>query len=677
MHLNKLLILFQIIITYTSLVSGFNFGFSKNYYKKGDSVDLLVNKIESDNTQLPYSYYNLPFVCPPGKNAKPRHLSLGEILRGDRIWESNYELRFGEDMSCMRLCDLISRETGLARADSLIKNGYVVHWSIDSLPGATTFVSNNKNNKYYAAGFPLGFVTDNISYIYNHVMIVIRYHTEANHKHTIVGFEVYPKSVNNEQCPGSSKAYENFALDVKKSKTGELLKQKTIIPYTYSVYWREDNSIDYDSRWDLYYENESTGKNHHIHWLSFTNSIVLLFLLTLIVTVVLLRTLKRDLSSLSPNGTGSSPASSSPTLPLTNTNGQDDSAPWKGLISDVFKCPSFILPLTTLVAAGIQVIVVLIGVIFIFVLNSKLFIPGLKNSTTFFNNHEGALISISIFIFIISGFVSSYIGIILYKFLNNDNINQEYPNDKIIKLSLLFGSFLPQSILIIVFFLNFFVWAKDSSSAIPFGTIIILLLLFFLIECPLGIIGGYYGNKKTFSIKSFFNNQAIIKEASSNKPKLLRRYNSWLLSPIPSIVIFGLIPFGVVFVELLFIFNSLWLEKTTFYYMYGFLFITTVMLIIIIAESTIIAIYISLSVYNNPNWQWLSFRIGSSIGWYIMGYTIYYFTFYLNVNDFVSSLLYFSYMGLACFLICVGFGSVGLITGLIFVKKIFSTIKVD
>ncbi|KAK6200224.1 uncharacterized protein RJT21DRAFT_41937 [Scheffersomyces amazonensis] len=663
-HISRWLIAIQ-LIAYSSLAYGFNWGFSKSVYSKGDTVDLLLNKIESDNTQLPYSYYNLPFVCPPGSNARARHLSLGEILRGDRIWESNYELRFGVDMPCMRLCDLISRETGLQRADSLIRKGYVVHWTIDSLPGATTFVSNNKNKKYYAAGFPLGFVDSNMAYIYNHVMMVIRYHSEGNGKYSIVGFEVYPKSVSNEQCPGSSKDYENFAISVKKNKGGELQKQKVIIPYTYSVYWREDNSIDYDSRWDLYYENESNNKNHHIHWLSFTNSVVLLFLLTLIATLVLLRTLKKDLSSSSSTGSAEEPAN------------------WKSLISEIYKSPSYVIPLTTLVAAGIQVVVALIGVIVIFVINSKFFIPGAKSSSTFFNNHEGAVISISIFFFVISGFVSSYAGIILYKFLKNDNINHEYPLPAVTKLSLLFGSFLPTFILTVVFFLNFFVWAKESSSAIPFGTIVVLLLLFFIIECPLGIIGGIIGNKRKFSPQSFLINQRIsTKENPSNilggKPiRKLHRYNSWLFSPLPSVLVFGLIPFGVVFVELLFIFNSVWLEKTTFYYMYGFLFITTMILIIIIAESTIIAIYISLSVYNNPNWQWLSFRVGSSIGWYIMAYTVYYFTFYLNVKDFVSSLLYFSYMGLACFLICLGFGSIGLFTGLIFVRKIFGTIKAD
>ena len=74
-----------------------------------------------------------------------------------------------------------------------------------------------------------------------------------------------------------------------------MIESKTTIAYTYSVYWREDNSIDYDSRWELYYENETNGAHVHIHWISFINSIILIFLASLIVMIVLIKVLKKIL----------------------------------------------------------------------------------------------------------------------------------------------------------------------------------------------------------------------------------------------------------------------------------------------------------------------------------------------------------------------------------------------
>lgn len=158
----------------------------------------------------------------PYEQCQTSSFILGEILRGDRIWQSGYDLKFGIDQPCLRLCDLRATQSGIRRASNLIKDGYVVHWSIDGLPGATTFETNNHRRKYYAAGFPMGFVDENdISYLYNHVMLVIRYHRGVtNGEYTIVGFEVYPKSVINEECPGTRKDYQNFPLLYKVDEKG-------------------------------------------------------------------------------------------------------------------------------------------------------------------------------------------------------------------------------------------------------------------------------------------------------------------------------------------------------------------------------------------------------------------------------------------------------------------------
>ncbi|RCK62781.1 Transmembrane 9 superfamily member 3 [Candida viswanathii] len=666
-HLITLFLVSLLVIA--SPAHAFDLGLSPTYYKHGDKVELLVNKVESDTTQLPFSYYSLSFVCPPMNGAKPVHTSLGELLKGERIWQSGYQLHFGVDQPCSRLCDLLATQNGIKRASQLIKDGYVNHWSIDGLPGATTFESTNHRKKYYAAGFPLGFVNpdDGVSYIYNHVMLVIRYHKEKgdSSKNTIVGFEVYPKSVINEECPGSSKNYQNYPLNPRYKENGELEDERTGIPYTYSVYWREDNTIDYDSRWELYYENESNGSHVHVHWISFVNSFILIFLASLVVMIVLIKVLKKDIQ----NNTNTT------ALPTTNDVDSNISSGWKNLINDVNHIPRGELFLSTLVAAGIQMFIAIIGVIVILMLNSI----GTKN--TFFNAHQGACFSISISFIIASGLISSYAGVLLHKYFRGDSLNQPYDRFATVALSLLFSAALPAGIFTVILVLNFFVWAKESSAALPFGTIVVLLSAFLLIQCPLGIIGGYYANNYTrvdfktpppspMTEKSLYYQTA-------RQPRKSSKFFAVLFNYLRTVCIYGIIPFGIVYVELLFIFNSVWLEKTTFYFMYGFLFITIIMLVIIIIESTIVAVYISLVVYNDPHWIWLSFQVGSSLGWFIYGYSIYYYINVLNVQDFVSGLLYFVYMALASVIIGVSCGAVGLLTGLIFIRKIYGAIKVD
>ena len=49
-------------------------------------MPLSVNKVTSTKTQLPYSYYDLPFCRP--KHAKQASENLGEVLEGDMIKSS-------------------------------------------------------------------------------------------------------------------------------------------------------------------------------------------------------------------------------------------------------------------------------------------------------------------------------------------------------------------------------------------------------------------------------------------------------------------------------------------------------------------------------------------------------------------------------------------------------------
>ena len=60
-----------------------------------DIVNLKVNKLTSTKTQLPYEYYSLPYCRPdPIVNSAE---NLGEVLRGDRIENSLYQIEIRLD----------------------------------------------------------------------------------------------------------------------------------------------------------------------------------------------------------------------------------------------------------------------------------------------------------------------------------------------------------------------------------------------------------------------------------------------------------------------------------------------------------------------------------------------------------------------------------------------------
>ncbi|KAJ1973222.1 hypothetical protein H4R34_005149, partial [Dimargaris verticillata] len=147
------------------------------YFHDGDSVPLLVNKVTSDETTLPYAYYDLSFVCHP---ADPEHmwLNLGEVLRGDRIMSSDYELAAAHNQTCKVLCTRSISPDQARQAKQLIQQGYHAEWIVDNLPGATTYRSTaDPRIKTYKPGFALGTFNKftDTAYLNNHVTLHVLY----------------------------------------------------------------------------------------------------------------------------------------------------------------------------------------------------------------------------------------------------------------------------------------------------------------------------------------------------------------------------------------------------------------------------------------------------------------------------------------------------------------------
>ncbi|KAG2335100.1 hypothetical protein Bca52824_006280 [Brassica carinata] len=77
-------------------------GVAPQDFEKGDELKVKVNKLSSIKTQLPYSYYSLPF-CQPKKIVDSTE-NLGEVLRGDRIENAPYSFKMREAQMCNVLC---------------------------------------------------------------------------------------------------------------------------------------------------------------------------------------------------------------------------------------------------------------------------------------------------------------------------------------------------------------------------------------------------------------------------------------------------------------------------------------------------------------------------------------------------------------------------------------------
>lgn len=145
---------------------------------------------------------------------------------------------------------------------------------------------------------------------------------------------------------------------------------------------------------------------------------------------------------------------------------------------------------------------------------------------------------------------------------------------------------------------------------------------------------------------------------------------AWYIRSIQSVLLAGLIPFAVIFIELLFVFQSLWQDKSGYYYVFGFLSVVSIILILTIAEVTIVTIYISLC-NENYHWWWHSFFVGGASSIWVFLYCVWYYFMKLHVTGFVSSMLFFAYSGIACAVYGLLCGTVGFLTAYAFVRRIY------
>ncbi|OAX85325.1 hypothetical protein ACJ72_00290 [Emergomyces africanus] len=675
-------------------------GYSIKSYRDDETIPVFVNKIFSDSSQLQYAYFDLPFVCPPtGQkhgsfpfgSGHSISLNLGEVLRGDRIMASDFDVAMGKDVKCKFLCTRSINRREVYGAKELIVDGYVAEWIMDNLPGATSFITLDRTQKYYATGFKLGYL--DISpvdgkrryYLHNHFTFVIRWR-EAPGRAGRMSIDTNDRFANG--CPKKIYAeHDGFELHIPANNT-KLAQQYAdssyipeydvdvddnatlSIPYSYSVYFRKEDKVEWWNRWDLYFNNQRDGNT--THWLAILNSLVISGVLGVTVFVIWGKTVQGDGKSrgdgsmeegkIRPRPRKSKSGSRTPKAGENISNGLldkdmeaaepetddelEDVAGWKLLHGDVFRTPGYSGLLAPLVGSGMQLLFMATGLLTLSCL-------GILNPS-----FRGGFLSVGIGLFVFAGVFSGYFSGRLYRTFGGQNWRKNT-----VITSLLF----PGLLFCLVFVLNLFVWAQASSTALPFGTLVGLLALWLLIQVPLVCLGSWFGYMRATPWEHPTRTNAIARQIPPQ---------SWYLRTVHGTLLTGLVPFTVLFVELLFVFRNLLQDKSGYYYVFGYLSVVCTILVVTIAEVTIIATYCQLSSENH-HWWWQSFFTGGSSAFWVFMYCIWYYFAKLHVRGFVSSLLFFSYSFLGCTVYGLLTGTVGFLTAYAFIRRIYSSVKVD
>jgi len=224
--------------------------------------------------------------------------------------------------------------------------------------------------------------------------------------------------------------------------------------------------------------------------------------------------------------------------------------------------------------------------------------------------------------------------------------------------------FFPGTLISITIFLNFFLWYKGSSGALPFPTILGILALWFCISVPLCFLGSRLAYRK--DAPKHPGTVTII-------PRQIPEQR-WYMKPVLSVLMGGILPFGAVFIELFFIMSSIWFHK--YYFLFGFLFLVFMILVITCAEISVVMCYFQLCS-EDWRWWWRSLLTSATSALYMFLYAIFYYATRLEVDGFVDSLLYFGYSLILTLFFFVLTGTIGFYSCYYFVKKIYQAIHQD
>ncbi|OAY68593.1 Transmembrane 9 superfamily member 3 [Ananas comosus] len=148
----------------------------------------------------------------------------------------------------------------------------------------------------------------------------------------------------------------------------------------------------------------------------------------------------------------------------------------------------------------------------------------------------------------------------------------------------------------------------------------------------------------------------------------------WCRGTVPQMAIAGFLPFSAIYMELYYVFTSIWGHRV--YAVYSILFLTFVILVIVTAFVTVTLTYFQLAAEDHK-WWWRSFLSGGSTGLFIYGYCFYYYYARSYMSGFMQTSFFFGYMACVSYGFFLMLGTVAFHSALCFVRYIYRSIKCE
>ncbi|KAG7365326.1 endomembrane protein 70-domain containing protein [Nitzschia inconspicua] len=595
-------------------------------YRPHDAVSIVVNKVGPfNNPTETYRYYSLPF-CHEHSTEEEEMEALqeenvdlpGNISSEKRLGAQKHRQRLGESIVGDR------RETSPYE----ISFGDSVEWRLlckkllrpQDIEKFKEAIHNNYFFEMFVEDLPMwGYIGD----IDGEDMIIGE--TEGSgtylftHLHFLLGH-------NNNQIVAAK-----VTTDIDRKVDITDIHNEKHIQFSYSVEWYEEPNLTWKNRMSRYAESRFLPSSFEIHWLSIINSFVLVLLLTAFLTIILLRVLKNDFSRY---------------MELDDDAMEEEESGWKLIHGDVFRFPQYPAIFCSAVGIGNQLIVLTL-------FHLCLALSGLISTT-----RRGSILAGVVVLYCLTSVVAGYTAIRLFRQMGGKNW---------VQCVILTAGMFPAPVVAVFLWVNSVAIAHGSTSALPFTSILTITALYIFLAFPLTVFGGILA--KNYASPDF--------NAPTRTTKVAREIPTevpWYRSRPFQVLIAGFLPFSAIYIELHYIFASMWGHQI--YTLFGILLLAFILLIIVTSFITVALLYFQLA-REDHRWWWAAFINGGMTGIFIYIYSFYYYFHRSGMSGVLQSSFYFGYMAVVSFAFFLMLGSAGFQFSLIFVKYIYSRVKCD
>lgn len=310
----------------------------------------------------------------------------------------------------------------------------------------------------------------------------------------------------------------------------------------------------------------------------------------------------------------------------------------------MFRFPSHKTWLSAILGVGAQFLAVGTGILL------------LGGIGLYYPYNRGSMKTSLVVLYAITSFISGYVSASFYRRLGGD---------KWVWNVVLTSTLFPFPLFLVWSVLNTVAWNMGSTQALPFGTILVIFLLWLVVGFPLVVLGGITGKNRAGEFEAPCRTRNIPREI----PPL-----PWYNMVVFQMAMAGFLPFSAISIELYYIFVTVWGHKL--YTLYGILMIVFCILLVVTSFITIALVYFQLSL-EDYRWWWRSVLNGGATSFFVFLYAIFFYVERSAMSGFMQGAFFFGYMFIACYATFLLLGSVGFFAAITFVRYIYKNFKTD